>query len=211
LPNCIGYMDGTHIKLEEAPSDDHESYFSRKQDYAIQMQAIVDNDRKIRDIFIGYPASVHDARVFVNTNIGQHPERYMTDGEWIAADSAYSLTEFVIIPFRKNTKEVSESHRLAFQAQFSKYRVKVENAFGILKELFGSLKELRIRVNKHGGHQAACEWILACCVLYNILLPDCDYTPAPDPDDDEEEYLDSIPCETANIKRMNLCRWIVDS
>ncbi|CAH1989726.1 unnamed protein product [Acanthoscelides obtectus] len=39
------------------------------------MQVISDDNRKIRDVFIGYPGSVHDARLFRNSplcqNLGQ--------------------------------------------------------------------------------------------------------------------------------------------
>jgi len=101
LPNNVGFMDGCHFRLEEAPSDDHESYYSRKQEYAIQMQAVVDHKRKFRDLHIGYPGSVHDARVFANSNLGRQPGLYLENGQWIAADSAYPLSEFVLTPFKR--------------------------------------------------------------------------------------------------------------
>lgn len=50
-------------------------------------------------------------------------------------------------------------------------RVKIEQSFGILKKIFGSLRSLRIRVNKKSGHRRACEWILSCIILYNIMKP----------------------------------------
>ena len=48
----------------------------------------------------------------------------------------------------------------------------MEHAIGILKKRFSSLNGLRMRVNKIGGHRYACNWISACCVLYNYLLHD---------------------------------------
>ncbi|KAL7725065.1 hypothetical protein ACLKA6_010339 [Drosophila palustris] len=41
LPECIGYVDGTEIKLAEKPLQDPESYFSRKQQYSLKLQAQV--------------------------------------------------------------------------------------------------------------------------------------------------------------------------
>lgn len=38
LPFCIGYVDGTEIKLAEAPVLDPESYFSRKKIYSVKLQ-----------------------------------------------------------------------------------------------------------------------------------------------------------------------------
>ncbi|KAJ8980498.1 hypothetical protein NQ317_000614 [Molorchus minor] len=49
FPNVIGAIDGSHIKIDK-PSNDPE------------MQAVCDHQRKIRDVFIGYPGSVHDSR-----------------------------------------------------------------------------------------------------------------------------------------------------
>ncbi|XP_021949503.1 protein ANTAGONIST OF LIKE HETEROCHROMATIN PROTEIN 1-like [Folsomia candida] len=100
LPKCIGYIDGSHINLEESPNTDPESYFDRKQNYFIQLQAVCDNSRKIINIFVGYPGSTHDARVFSNSKIGKHPELFLSEGQWIAGDcipghrqSCYSLSQ----------------------------------------------------------------------------------------------------------------------
>jgi hypothetical protein len=171
LPNCIGFIDGSHITLEEAPTDDPESYFTRKQRYAIHIQAVCDMDKRIRNVTIGYPGSVHDARVYKNSNIGRNPQQYLTEGQWIAGDSAYGVSEYLLTPFRSNTASNSDREKRNFNKYFAGFRVNIECVFGILKETFGSLKGLRIRVNEAQGHQIACEWILACCVLYNIISP----------------------------------------
>jgi hypothetical protein len=119
LPGCIGYLDGCHIQLYAAPVDHHESYFSRKQKYGIQLQAICDNNLLIRNISVGYPASTHDARVFVNSPIGMNPNNFFSDGEWVAADSAYRLTETVITPFRDNSNMGLVGQRKRFNKHFS--------------------------------------------------------------------------------------------
>ena len=61
-------MDGTHIQIDR-PSKDPDSYINRKGFHSIQMQGICNHNRKFIDIFIGYPGSVHDARVFNNAPI----------------------------------------------------------------------------------------------------------------------------------------------
>jgi DDE superfamily endonuclease len=210
LPKCIGYLDGTHIPLDETPLDDPESYYSRKQEYSIQLQGIVDNNKRIRHLHVGFPGSVHDSRVFLNSSIGQRPEDFLQNGEWIAADSAYPNSEYIVTPFRKNAAVASEADRNKFNAYLSKHRVKVENAFGILKEVFGSLKELRIRVCKRKGHQSACEWIIACCVLYNIILPDIDEDDYEiQLDVEEEEQIDFPPAVNNEIRRNTIFHWVL--
>ncbi|ODM92119.1 putative nuclease HARBI1 [Orchesella cincta] len=161
LPGCIGYIDGSHIPLDEAPIDDPESYFTRKQRYAIQIQAICDNEKRLRNIVVGFPGSVHDARVFSR--------------EWIAADSAYANSKYIVTPFKSNASLGTARQRKQFNRYFSGYRVNIECCFGKLKEVFQSLKGLRVRVDSSNGHKLACEWVRACCVLYNIIVPSLDY------------------------------------
>lgn len=38
LPYCIGYVDGTELKLAEAPVCDRDSYYSRKKIFSIKAQ-----------------------------------------------------------------------------------------------------------------------------------------------------------------------------
>ena len=59
LPGCVGYIDGSEIRLAEAPSKKHELYFSRKRQYALKIQAICDHNLTIRQVAIGYPGSVY--------------------------------------------------------------------------------------------------------------------------------------------------------
>ena len=51
----------------------------------------------------------------------------------------------------------------------SSQRVKIEHVNGILKETFGSLHELRIKITDTTSHKEAVEWITACLILYNIM------------------------------------------
>ena len=59
-PNCLGFMDGSHIPLAQAPLDDKESYFTRKSRYAMHLQLVVGHDKKILFLDTGNPGSVHD-------------------------------------------------------------------------------------------------------------------------------------------------------
>ncbi|KAJ8927466.1 hypothetical protein NQ314_020063 [Rhamnusium bicolor] len=63
FPGVIGAIDGTHIKIDK-PSDDPDSYLNRKHFFSIQVQVVCDHEKRIRDVFLGYPGSVHDSRAF---------------------------------------------------------------------------------------------------------------------------------------------------
>lgn len=66
FPNIIGAIDGSHIRIDK-PDEDPDSYINRKQYFSIHIQGTVDHRMKFLDVFIGYPGSVHDARVFKNS------------------------------------------------------------------------------------------------------------------------------------------------
>ncbi|ODM99709.1 putative nuclease HARBI1 [Orchesella cincta] len=118
LPGCIGYIDGSHIPLDEAPIDDPESYFTRKQRYAIQIQAICDNEKRLRNIVVGFPGSVHDARVFSRSNVGKSSNILLSEGEWIAADSAYANSKYIVTPFKSNASLGTARQRKQFNRIF---------------------------------------------------------------------------------------------
>ena len=65
---CAGAIDGTHIPIL-APTDNHVEYVNRKGFHSVLMQAVTDCNYLYRDVVIGWPGSVHDARVFSNSTI----------------------------------------------------------------------------------------------------------------------------------------------
>ena len=65
---CAGAIDGTHIPIL-APWESHVEYVNRKGYHSILMQAVVDCNYLYRDVVIGWPGSIHDARVFSNSAI----------------------------------------------------------------------------------------------------------------------------------------------
>lgn len=58
-------MPGPIITPEECQAD----YVNRKIFHSIIMQAVVDCKYSFRDVVIGWPGSVHDARVLFNSSI----------------------------------------------------------------------------------------------------------------------------------------------
>ncbi|XP_050337645.1 uncharacterized protein LOC126763918 [Bactrocera neohumeralis] len=123
MPGCVGYVDGSEVKLSEAPVNEHTMYYSRKRQYAVKLQAICDYKLRIRQLIVGYPGSVHDAKIFSNCLLFKHPERFLSTSQWIAGDSAYPLKPFLITSFRQNSSEYTEEERHSFNKYFSKYRI----------------------------------------------------------------------------------------
>ena len=51
------------------PTSNHTDYYNRQGWYSIILQAVVDYRYMFRDVCVGWPGSVHDARVFKNSGI----------------------------------------------------------------------------------------------------------------------------------------------
>ena len=58
IPQIVGAIDGCHIEIN-APPQNHEDYFNRKQRYSVNLQAIVDANLKVIHATVGYPGSIH--------------------------------------------------------------------------------------------------------------------------------------------------------
>ena len=66
--SCAGAIDGTHIPIQ-APLENRTDYINRKSYHSIVMQALVDSKYLFRNVVIGWPGSVHDARVLSNSEL----------------------------------------------------------------------------------------------------------------------------------------------
>ena len=66
IPNVIGYIDSTHIRLSLKLEDD---YINGKGFASVNVQLIVDNDLMVIDCCAGWPGASHDARIYINSPI----------------------------------------------------------------------------------------------------------------------------------------------
>lgn len=74
FPNCGGLIDGSHIPILK-PRENEQDYINRKNWASIVLQAVVDARGRFTSCFVGYPGSVHDARVFANSSIAAKMNR----------------------------------------------------------------------------------------------------------------------------------------
>lgn len=126
------------------------------------MQAVCDHKRRFRDIFIGFPGSVHDARVFRNSPLCDTLQE-KCGNNYILADSAYPCLRHILTPYRyrENLTPVEKK----FNKKLSHCRVLIEHAFGILKQKFRMLYHIKLKKIDN-----ICHFIRACCVLHNLAI-----------------------------------------
>ena len=66
LPDLVGAIDGTHIKIE-TPTESGPDYFRRLQQHDVVVQAVADGEKRFLGVAAGSPGSMHDSRVLRNS------------------------------------------------------------------------------------------------------------------------------------------------
>ena len=173
FPMCAGALDGTHIPVL-APSQNHIEYVNRKGQHSIVVKAVVDCYYLFRDIVVGWPGSVHDARVLSNSGIFAKansnqlfqgiPSKLIGDQDvypLILGDPAYPLLSWLMKPYPENAN-TPRIERI-FNYRLSRARMTAENTFGRWKGRFIRLtKRVDIEVSSLGSI------VVASCILHNI-------------------------------------------
>ena len=172
FPQCVGAIDGTHIPIL-APKDNPLDYFNRKGYHSLLMQALVSHDYTFLDVYIGWPGSVHDARVLTNSQIFHETEAgrlfpnitKSINGKdiplLVVGDPAYPLLPWLMKPY-SDTGQLTDKQR-RFNYRLSRARIVVECAFGRLKGRWRSL----LKRNDMNIHFLP-TYVAACCILHNI-------------------------------------------
>ena len=184
-------------------------YYSRKQKYTVNNQAVVGADLVFLDIATGFPGSVQDARVLRSTSLFAQAERRdildslqeLINGllvrPLILGGGAYPPTTWQVKPYSFNLN-LSDTEK-SFNKHLSSTRATVERAFGVLK---GRWRCLLKRLDN--DLESVSSIIITCCVLHNICLQNHDnYI---DDDDLLENVLERERRERRNrISNHNLC------
>lgn len=153
---AVGKADGTDIVLHYKPGGEllGEHFFNRKKRYAIDLCAICDSDKRITYMLTGFSNAMHDARVWGHTNIHRNPTAYLSPGQYILGDAAYTPTKYMVPPYKAPEANRSENH--AFNKQLSHIRIDIEHTFGMLKGRWKSLTGMRLIITDNKKYEFAC-------------------------------------------------------
>ena len=172
VPQCVGAIDGCHIPVA-SPAMSRTDYYNRKGWYSVILQGVVDHSYRFIDINVGWPGSVHDARVLSQSSIFQKitsgellPDKTITENGvqiplYLIGDSAYPLKKWLMKPFTHGT--VMTPAQRTFNYRICRARIVVENAYGRLKARW---RRLMKRNDMNISHIPTV--VTAACTLHNI-------------------------------------------
>ena len=178
--NVIGAIDGTHIPIL-GQGQNNDAYINRKGYSSIVLQSVCDHQLMFTDCYVGWPGSVHDARVFNNSvlakEISEKPQLYFPFDSNMLGDGAYKLESFLLTPFKGSCLQ---SHQAVYNKAHASTRNVIERAFGVMKSRFFRLTEkIHLRNTKEISRL-----VMAICTLHNFgILEDMRYG-----DDTEKEF-----------------------
>uniref|UniRef100_A0A3Q3IBX1 DDE Tnp4 domain-containing protein n=1 Tax=Monopterus albus TaxID=43700 RepID=A0A3Q3IBX1_MONAL len=159
-----GAIDGCHIRIKP-PASDGPCYFNRKLFYSVQLQAITDHQGQFLDIFVGFPRSVHDARVLKNSPV-YTGKLYPPAGKCLLGDGGYPCLRAPICLITPYREPVQNPIQARFNTKHCRARSIVERAFGMLKTRWRSIFFKALEVSP-----AFVADVVACCaVLHNLCL-----------------------------------------
>ena len=166
LRNVVGAIDCTHIAVV-APQLLNTDYLDRTRQHSTIAQCVVDATGRFLDVNVGWPGSVHDARVLRNSALYARIRTgtIVTEQDVLLADSGYPLRSFMITPFDRRAQAVPTAQQKEFNVAHARTRGVVERAFGRLKARFRVLRDA-----VEGFVGGVPEVALACITLHNFAI-----------------------------------------
>jgi hypothetical protein len=162
IPNIIGAIDGSHIRVA-APKHDESSFYNRKSFHSIILQAIVDPRGYFMSADCGFPGRMSDPKVLRYTPVYVKAMTWFGRfGFYIYGDAAYPLLPWLMTGYRHQPTHDQE----LFNHHGSKARIIVEAAFGKLK---GQWRCLSVGLRTRSPSQWK-DTVVTCVCLHNLSI-----------------------------------------
>lgn len=161
FPGVCGVIDGVHIPIQSPGGEESELYRNRKGVFSINCQVVCDHKHKFTNVVARWPGSVHDSRIWSNSQLCMDFEAGLREGI-LLGDSGYPLSCQLMVPFEY---PCSSRARGRFNRALCRSRVFVEQSIGNWKRRFPILsKGMRCKV------ETILTIIVATAVLNNICI-----------------------------------------
>ncbi|XP_069600651.1 uncharacterized protein [Ranitomeya imitator] len=176
FPNCVGAVDGKHIRIAK-PAGSGSQYYNYKKYFSIVLMAIADANCRFLAVDIGAYGRSNDSQVFKNSPMGrclygdaydfppdrplpgttEPPMPYLCVG-----DEAFQLSPHLLKPY--GSRDLTRTKRV-FNYRLTRARRVVECAFGLLTAKW---RVLLTAIKLHT--KTVDEVVKACVVLHNFIL-----------------------------------------
>ncbi|KAG8173399.1 hypothetical protein JTE90_004727 [Oedothorax gibbosus] len=187
IPNVLGALDCTLIKIASPGGDTAERFRSRKSTFALNVQTLSDVELSIRNLVVRWPGSTHDSTILDHSYLRAHLEVDLQEKYVVLGDSGYPLRSYLMTPFLNP----ANIHQRRFNTAQILGRNVVERQYGVWKRRFRCIdSKLRCRLDN------AQKIIIATAVLHNIAIGKGDNYAAAD--DYEDDDVDSINYDQTN-------------
>ena len=132
IPQVVGCIDGTHIKIKCPDVPSKQDYYNRKQTYSVNTQGVVGENYKFLNVSTGFPGGLHDSRVLRISDLYDLAERGLILNEPVSVilnvgirplllgDSAYPPSRWILKPYTRNRNlNVAERHLNVAERHFN--------------------------------------------------------------------------------------------
>lgn len=177
LPNCVGSIDGKHIRIQKMPKTGSEN-FNYKSFHSIVLMACSDADGNFIMIETGYAGRNSDGGVFKASRMGRWLQQGLLDlpepkplprdetgqnfPHYFVADEAFPLQKYLMRPYPK--RRLNNKNRI-FNYRLSRGRKSVECSFGMMTQKFQVLlTAIRCKTVKSVNRI-----VRAVCILHNYV------------------------------------------
>ncbi|QRV77402.1 DDE superfamily endonuclease [Ceratobasidium sp. AG-Ba] len=174
IPGVIGAGDGSLFGLTSKPLVEGDSYVTYKGSLAINTFCVVDADRRFIAHDGGWAGCKSDRTTFRGANIWECRGELIKKGEILLVDkdgtAGFFTSPYTCRPYDRREVQTGTREEQAlkrkFNKRFSKGRIVVEHAFGMIKERFPGVKLMGTSQNIQTNFKA----LEALIVLHNLCI-----------------------------------------
>ncbi|KAL4023499.1 hypothetical protein IC575_017257 [Cucumis melo] len=147
VPNCLGALDGTYIKVN-VPAGDRPTFRTRKGEIATNVLGVCDTKGDFVYVLAGWEGSAADSRILRDA-ISRENGLQVPKGYYYLCDAGYPNAEGFLAPYRGQRYHLQEWRGAAnapinakeyFNMKHSSARNVIERAFGVLKGRWAILR-----------------------------------------------------------------------
>lgn len=179
LPDCIGFIDGSHVILARSPAfrsiEKNATFWSRKKRYGLLILAVCDHMKRFIYLQTGHFASATDFRAQASSGLTQRPEGLFDTEQFVLGDSGFFCTDHVVPMYRRQANKKLSAEQTMFNEHVAKVRVKIEHAFGVLKQRWTMLSNMRLSLRDQSDLEYAYGLIQAAVILHNLFIDTSNY------------------------------------